>query len=62
MKMLGLAGDKHETTLIRIQDQIEGRGKPKGSEGTTLDGVTGTYQKCFAYFWPRRSPKRISLK
>ena len=42
MKMSGLAGDKHETTPMRIQDNIEGRGKPKGSEGITLDRFTGT--------------------
>ncbi len=42
LKMLGLAGDKHETTLMRIQDHIECRGKPKGNEGITLDRFTGT--------------------
>jgi uncharacterized protein YecE (DUF72 family) len=42
MEMLGLASEKHETVLKRIQDHIEGRGSPTDSEKVTLDRFTGT--------------------
>jgi len=41
MKMLGLASDKHEQTLKRIEDHIEGRVAHKNDERTTLDHFTG---------------------
>jgi len=37
MKLLGLADKKHETTLKRIQDNIEGKALPKGQQEATLD-------------------------
>lgn len=42
MKMLGIAGDKQETALERIQDHIEGKVKQTADERTTLDQFTGT--------------------
>jgi uncharacterized protein YecE (DUF72 family) len=41
MKMLGLASDKHEQTLKRIEDHIESRVAHKNDERTTLDHFTG---------------------
>jgi uncharacterized protein YecE (DUF72 family) len=37
MKMLGLAGDKHEKTLKRVQDHIEGKAEPPAVQTMTLD-------------------------
>jgi hypothetical protein len=42
MKMLGLASEKHETVLKRIQDHIEGKGTPTNDEEMTLDRFTET--------------------
>jgi len=42
MKMLGLASDKHEKILKRIEDHIEGRVTPAKDGRTTLDRFTGT--------------------
>jgi len=42
MKMLGLASDKHEVTLKRIQDHIEGKGAQTNDERMTLDHFIGT--------------------
>jgi uncharacterized protein YecE (DUF72 family) len=42
MKMLGLASEKHETVLKRIQDQIEGKGAQVGDGKVTLDRFTGS--------------------
>jgi hypothetical protein len=42
MKMLGLASDKHQTALKRIQDSIEGKGTPTNDQKITLDRFTGT--------------------
>jgi hypothetical protein len=41
MKMLGLADDKHEQTLKRIEDHIEGRVAHANDERTTLDHYAG---------------------
>ncbi len=41
MKMLGIAEEKHEAALKRIQDHIEGRTPPVEGEGMTLDRFTG---------------------
>jgi len=40
MKMLGLAEHKHETTLKRIEDHIEGRTRSTTEEKMTLDRFT----------------------
>ena len=37
MRMLGLAEKKHETTLKRIQDHIEGKALPREQQEVTLD-------------------------
>jgi hypothetical protein len=42
MKMLGLANEKHETALKRIENHIEGRGTQGNNQEMTLDRFTGT--------------------
>ena len=44
MEMLGIADDKHEATLKRIQDHIEGRAPYKAGEKMTLDRFTNSQQ------------------
>lgn len=41
MKILGLADEKHEATLKRIQDRIEGRADSTAADKITLDRFTG---------------------
>jgi len=42
MKMLGLANDKREKALKRIQDHIEGKSTRTDDKRMTLDHFTGT--------------------
>jgi len=41
MEMLGLADEKHEATLKRIQDHIDGKAPSAAEKGMTLDRFTG---------------------